>query len=101
MNSLGYQLEEKSELYSCRPPKQLEAKIYLTFSRKIVKMKAQCDFHHKMTKNFTNKISQKKIQKNRLAVLQSLADIQPDLDAIGRLVAAGMFKLFFSFYSFL
>ncbi len=43
MDSLGYQLEEKSELYHCRPPKQLEARIYLTFSRKIINMKAQVE----------------------------------------------------------
>ncbi len=29
----GFVLEERSEPYACRPPKQLESRIYLTFSR--------------------------------------------------------------------
>ncbi len=36
INSLcdnGFALEEKSEPYTCRPPKQLESRIYLTFGR--------------------------------------------------------------------
>ena len=28
-------LEEQSEPYTCRPPKQLESRIYLTFSRRL------------------------------------------------------------------
>jgi hypothetical protein len=28
---LGYELVEKSDAYPCRPPKQLESRIYLTF----------------------------------------------------------------------
>lgn len=31
MNGAGYSLIEKSEPYPCRPPKQLESRIYLTF----------------------------------------------------------------------
>ncbi len=31
--SQGFVLEERSEPYACRPPKQLESRIYLTFSR--------------------------------------------------------------------
>ncbi len=33
LETLGYRIEEKSEEYTCRPPKQLEARIYLTFTR--------------------------------------------------------------------
>ena len=33
MQTSDYVLEDKTEIYSCRPPKQLEGRIYLTFSR--------------------------------------------------------------------
>ena len=32
--SSGFVIEEGSEPYTCRPPQQLESRIYLTFSRK-------------------------------------------------------------------
>ncbi len=31
MEDIGYQFMEQSESYPCRPPKQLESRIYLTF----------------------------------------------------------------------
>ena len=33
LEKLGYKIGEKSDEYTCRPPKQLEARIYLTFTR--------------------------------------------------------------------
>lgn len=33
LGNQGFQLQEHSEMYVCRPPKQLEARIYLTFKR--------------------------------------------------------------------
>lgn len=34
LGAVGFIFEEKSEPYKCRPPKQLESRTYLTFSRR-------------------------------------------------------------------
>ncbi len=37
LDTLGLQCDERSEAYPCRPPQQLESRVYLTFSRRTAK----------------------------------------------------------------
>ncbi len=37
LDTLGLQCDERSEAYPCRPPQQLESRVYLTFARRTAK----------------------------------------------------------------
>ncbi len=37
LDTLGLQCDERSEAYPCRPPQQLESRVYLTFTRRTAK----------------------------------------------------------------